>query len=165
MTKHWFTARLLSKMSKNRNFALDMGCGLRNWDEFFKCEHVAIDIKKDGKPDVVASGEYLPFREDLFDLVTSMSVIPYVVNYDKYILEARRVLKNKGIFYIVIMNLKGLALNKTHDFKNRFNYSQLLKILKIHGFVNLLWKKPLFYLFSRYYDKTSVYAYYVMIKN
>lgn len=35
MRKHWFIAHLISYYSTEKKFGLDLGCGQRNWKEFF----------------------------------------------------------------------------------------------------------------------------------
>ena len=131
----------------------------------YKCEYIGIDLldstsnNSNTKPDFFASGEELPFRNNIFDFVTCYSVVPYVENIDKFFDEMFRVMTPNSIAVIIIMNLRGLALQSQTHFENRFNSRQLQKKLKEHGFKSIKFRnlKTLFY--STYFDLTSVYAY------
>lgn len=125
------------------------------------------EIFKDGlkKPDVFASGEVLPFRNNSFDFITSYSVVPYVKNVNKFFSEMYRVIKPSGVAVIIIMNLKGLALQPQTYFENRYNSHQLHTKLKHHGFKSIKFKNPKAFFFSTYYDLTSVYAYAIVSPN
>ena len=51
-----------------------------------------------------AEGEYLPFSDNTFDCVVSMSVLEHCESVKGYITEAVRVLKKGGAFYLVFPN-------------------------------------------------------------
>ncbi|MBU2564048.1 class I SAM-dependent methyltransferase [Patescibacteria group bacterium] len=97
---------------------LDMGCGLGgviSTCEKNNIDAIGIDVDKDAvniakerikKPEniLIASGESLPFKENSFDIITSTCTIEHVNNPKKYLSEAYRVLKNKGLFIIYAPN-------------------------------------------------------------
>lgn len=70
-----------------------------------------------------------------------------------------RVIKPSGTAVVIIMNLRGLALQPKTHFENRYNSSQLHAKLKEHGFKSIKYKNPKAFFLSMYYDRTSVYAY------
>lgn len=171
LARHTFTSYLTEHYSRNKQFGLDIGCRKRPYHDLFKCEYIGIDIPK-GKPlndqfvpDIYSSGEFLPFNENSFDFITCYSVIPYVKNVGDLFDEMYRVMKPNGVAVIIIMNLKGLALQPKTQFENRFNSNQLQKELKKHGLKSIKHHNLKTFLLSTYYDKTSVYAYAVVTPN
>lgn len=144
---------------------LDIGCKFRPYDDEYNCEYVGIDFpseifnKETKKPHIFGTGETLPFPNNCFDFITTYSVVPYVKNIDKFLSEMYRVIKPSGIAVVIIMNLRGLALQPQTHFENRFNSHQLHKKLKQHGFNSIKFKNPKTFFCSTYYDLRSVYAY------
>ncbi len=163
---HWFTKYLTNYYSSNKKLGLDIGCGMRHYDKFFRCPHIGIDIptKKllTKKPDIFCSGISFPFRSDTFDLITCFSVVPYVKEVDDLFSEMYRIIQNKGIAVIVIMNLRGLALDPKGNYPNRYDSKKLHKKLKEHNFTSIKTRNIKALFFSTYYDLTSVYAYAVV---
>ena len=70
-----------------------------------------------------------------------------------------RVMKPKGIAVVIIMNLRGLALDPSGHYENRYDSKTLTKKLKQNGFRSIKSKNLKALLFSTYYNLTSVYAY------
>jgi len=97
---------------------LDMGCGLGG--TIASCENhgikaVGVDIDKDAvviakkrvkNPEniLIANVENLPFKKNTFNIITSTCTIEHVKSPQKYLSEAFRVLKNKGLFIIYAPN-------------------------------------------------------------
>ena len=166
MTKHWFHQYLIEYYSKGKKLAIDLGCGIKNYDANFKCEYIGIDLPTyfNGKTyaDVYSDVSFLPFSDNSFDLAVSYSVLPLVNNLDKALDEMHRVLKHDGVGVIVIMNLKGLALQPNRFFNNRLSSKILLCKLKEHGFRSILHKNIKTWIWSTWFDKTSVYGYAVV---
>lgn len=166
MAKHWFHSYLLQHYSKDKNLALDVGCAMRPYHEDYKCEYIGLDLStrpyESLKPDIFAEGSKLPFQDYKFDLLVSYAVIPYVKNVDNLLEEMHRVLKPKGIAVIIIMNLRGLALHPDTEFQNRYSLSKLNQKLKEHRFKSIIEKNIKAWFWSKYFDRTSVYAYAVV---
>jgi len=78
---------------------------------------------------------------------------------DKFFEEMFRVMKSLGVAVIIIMNLKGLALQPKTNFEHKLNSNELHNKLKQHGFKSIKHKNPKVFFLSTYYDMTSVYAY------
>ena len=102
--------------SKNKNI-LDIGIGTRSPMYFIKSKiFVAIepqDISKIIEPwkrSIVLRGiaEYLPFKENSFDIIISINVLDHVIRPDLFISECSRVLKDGGKFllHIHVLNEK-----------------------------------------------------------
>lgn len=71
------------------------------------CELAKKFLKEEGsnKPDIVCGrGEELPFSDKSFDVITSITVLEHVQDIRKTITESLRVLKKRGIFYLVVPN-------------------------------------------------------------
>lgn len=166
MTKHWFHSYLLQNYSKNKKFALDVGCAMRPYHDDYRCKYIGLDLPTrtydNLKPDIFAEGSKLPFQDNMFDLLVSYAVIPYVPHIDQFLDEMHRVLEPNGVAIIIIMNLRGLALHPTTDFKNRYSSAMLNQKLKEHKFKSIIGKNIKSLLWSKYYDRTSVYAYSVV---
>jgi ubiquinone/menaquinone biosynthesis C-methylase UbiE len=149
---------------------LDIGCKFRPYEENCHAKYVGLDMPSEifktdtKKPDIYGNGETLPFSDNSFDLITTYSVVPYVKNIDKFFNEIYRVLKPSGTVVVIIMNLRGLALQPKTKFENRYNSRQLNKKLNQHGFSSILEKNPKAFFFSKYFDLSSVYAYAVVRK-
>ena len=73
-----------------------------------------------------------------------------------------RVLIPNGIALIIIMNLRGLALQPQTFFWNRYDSRLLNKKLKEHRFRSIVKKNLKALVWSKWFDMTSVYAYAVM---
>jgi len=165
LATHKFTSYLTEHYSQNKKFGLDIGCRHRPYHDLYKCKYIGIDIpssisySKNVVPDIFSSGDFLPFNDNTFDFITCYSVIPYVKNIDKLFDEMYRVIKSNGVAVIIIMNLKGLALQPKTHFENRFNSKQLHIELKKHSLISIKHNNLKTFFLSTYYDKTSVYAY------
>jgi SAM-dependent methyltransferase len=166
MVKHWFHSYLLQHYSKNKSFALDVGCAMRPYHDDYLCKYMGIDLPtrpyESLKPDIFSDGSKLPFQDNRFDLLVSYAVIPYVKNVDLLLKEMHRVLKPKGVAIIIIMNLRGLALHPETEFKNRYTSTELDQKLKERKFKSIIEKNLKAWFWSNYYNWTSVYSYAVV---
>lgn len=89
---------------RNEQCILDVGCGVKPYYPFFKRSarlYVGVDLKaKFGRNDVVAVGEYLPFRNDFFDVALCTQVLEHVNDPLKTLKEIHRTLNDKGILFL-----------------------------------------------------------------
>lgn len=79
-------------------FTLDVGCGNKprgdiNVDCFRVSDDIVANRKLQTNADVIASGEYLPFQNQVFDSVLSSNVIEHVSNPALFLSELIRVSK------------------------------------------------------------------------
>lgn len=149
---------------------LDVGCGTGRLIKFLNSsgfDAKGCDISKTAveltnkinrkKVSIVAPAQKLPFPDNTFDLVISISTIEHLTNSqaNKFILEAKRVLKKRGYLFLVTPNYltpirlihgkKWFGYNDpTHI--NFFTPMSLKKLLKNYGFVNFK------FLFQTNYD-------------
>ena len=85
---------------------LDIGCHNRHLEETIKEWYSEIDtigidiIKYDVNPDVIASAEHLPFRNDYFDFITLIETLEHIPDYVTTLKECFRILKSGGILFI-----------------------------------------------------------------
>ena len=127
--------KLPVKMVQGKKIMLDIGCGWGRWLvagcnagyipigldirlEFCKTNRrVLFDQKKQGYS-IVADLENIPFRENVFDLVWSFSVIQHthVERLKNCIQHINRILANDGFTYLEFPNSKGI--------RNRFGVVQ-----------------------------------------
>jgi len=165
LAKHWFTAFLTSHYTERKNLGLDLGCGRRNWEEFWNCDCIGIDLPANlstgqgQHPEIFATAEYLPFKDNSFDFLSCYSVLSYVDNIDKTLDEIYRIIKPKGVVVIIVVNPRGMKLHKDIYWKNRLDSQKLEKILESHEFKSVKHKNLKTLIFSFYYNLTSVYAY------
>jgi len=165
MGKHWFTAYLTSQYSKGKTLGLDLGCGRRNWKEFWKCESIGLDLPSTLKneigkrPEICGTSISLPFNDNSFDFLSCYSVLSYVEHVDSALNEIYRVLKPNGIAIIIVVNPRGMEQHKEILWINRFNSKKLHEKLYSHGFKSIKHRNLKSWIFSIYYNLTSVYAY------
>lgn len=106
------------KCSRPNATVADVGCGPGYWistilrSKVDTCVGVDISLPRlalfdDDSLQVCASGEMLPFRPNVFDLIVSIHVLEYV-NPEDFVSEIWRVLKPGGIFVVCTKNPYGL---------------------------------------------------------
>ena len=82
---------------------LDLGCGDKPYASLFylteKSRYIGIDIIK-GQSDVIASGEYLPFQDEVFDSAVCLQTLEHVREPKALLNEAYRVLKPGGVLLL-----------------------------------------------------------------
>lgn len=95
---------------------LDLGCGDRRCEPVCRLaghEYVGMDI--DGEePDVLGIAEALPFRDESFDFVFSLAVIPHTTQPLVALREARRVLKPGARFIATVQFLEPCFMASRH---------------------------------------------------
>lgn len=150
MTKHWFHAHLMQKFTSSKKLGVDLGYGLGNWDEFKQCPFVTLDKTKEGKPDIISNFNHnLPFKDDIFDVAICFSVLDKVQNYEKFLLEIKRVLKKDKYLICIIPHEKW-----DQDFLN--------KVVKEADFKSIIHKHIKEWFFATYFNLTSVYSYAIL---
>lgn len=126
-----FTSKIYSKWMKETQFekykdmkeilpelkgkSLDIGIGPGWFEEFFGFEAVGVDVDKNSKADIIAHGDYLPFKDRIFDFVVCLDTIHLLEGKD-----IKRVLKNGGILVVshfIRENDEKKLLNMFHEFK------------------------------------------------
>ena len=76
---------------------LDIGCGARSINN----EVTRVDIDEKVKPDVIASGDNLPFKDGEYDFIISIHSFEHFEDQVKMLTEWLRVIKVGGIIAIV----------------------------------------------------------------
>ena len=159
MVKHWFIAHLISKFTKGKSLGLDIGVGHDNWKEFKNCKMIGVAKNPKCNPELAIDLEKsLPFSDDVFDVVISINSLNYVENARQLFLEINRVMKKNGLFVCVVDNEK----SGEHPFVWKQMY--LNRILEVTGFNSILSKHLKDYLYAKWYNRTSVYAFAVSKK-
>jgi ubiquinone/menaquinone biosynthesis C-methylase UbiE len=111
---------------KNSDYLLDVGCGTAFSLEHFNCKKTGVDpsirlLKQNKKDDLIQSvGEYLPFKDDSFDIIISITAIHNFDDLKKGLREIKRVAKDK----IIISTLKRSS-------KNNLIEKEIMKLFKI----------------------------------
>ncbi len=107
---------------KDFNLALDVGVGPGWFEEFFGMNILGIDIDKNSAADIIASGDFIPIRENSFDFVICLDTIHLVGGE-----EIKRVLKPRG--YLLLSHF----INKDNENeieKKLLNMFKEFKLLK-----------------------------------
>jgi len=131
--------------------ALDLGCGNGRFYPLFKekkVKYIGVDNseklitiaknKYNRKDFKVANGFSLPFKENYFDKVFSIAVLHHIPSQDlriKFLKEAKRVLKNKGILVLTVWKFHQLR-----EYGYLFKYTILKLIGKFYS-KNNQWAK------------------------
>jgi len=136
--------RLLSHhyLKFRKGKVLDIGTGLglfglKKSDNYFGIEpnKEAVEImKKQGYNVEVGSGENLRFDDETFDTVTCFHVIEHTIKGKEIIKEAFRVLKNNGIFILVVPDFKAFQLHKEYGHLKFYSKEKCLNMLRETGF-------------------------------
>lgn len=89
---------------------LDVGCGSGISTRFWKCKRTGIDTsqelikiarQKDAEGDyLIASAEKIPFPDDLFDIVTSVTAVHNFRDIERGLREIKRVAKEKVVLSV-----------------------------------------------------------------
>jgi SAM-dependent methyltransferase len=95
---------------------LDMGCGDRRCEPVLRLgghEYVGLDIAGED-PDVLGIGEALPFRDESFDFVFTLSVVPHTAHPLVVMREIARVLKPGGRYIGTMEFLEPCHMQSRH---------------------------------------------------
>ncbi len=159
MSKHWFITHLIKKFTLNKKLGLDVGIGENNWKEFKKCKMIGIDRKNTNSDIVVDLEAKLPFQNNVFDIIIAINSLNYIVNARQLLSEINRVLKIGGQLICVVDNP-----NSNNEKNHVWEQMYLDRILQVSGFQSILYKNFRDFLYSKWYNKTSVYAFSVVKK-
>lgn len=117
---------------------VDIGCGARSISK----DILRVDIDKKVKPDVVASGDDLPFKDGEFDFITAIHAFEHFPDPVKTLKEWLRVVKVGGIIGIVHPDIfytkkqnpeidnKGLRENPYNKHYHEHTADSFVKMLK-----------------------------------
>lgn len=93
---------------------LDVGCGPN------PCGDIAVDITREAKITLLASGEYLPFKDKVFSMVYSHHCLEHVDNPEQMLREMLRVCN--GTVFLISPHRLSLG-SKRSDHKSFFTQS------------------------------------------
>jgi len=122
---------------------LDVGCGKGFLVKALKeigVDAYGIDISKYALTSpglaylVLGSAESLPFKDSSFDLVTSLEVVEHLENPEKFFIEAKRILKPKGILFITTPSHRNKIARQDPTHINIKSRTEWCKILQNLGF-------------------------------
>jgi len=147
--------KILSKLVPTNAFLLDVGCWNGTFRQFLRnADYVGIDINwqalkkaKEKRIEVLmASCDYLPFRNEVFDACSMIEVIEHLYFPEKTLREVHRVLKKDGKLILATPNFVNFAdrfnmlLGKhpiagtTHQHIRFFTWKTLNALLEKCGF-------------------------------
>jgi len=113
---------------KKEDMLLDVGCGTGISSEF-DCKVIGIDLSlpllklNKNKDKFAGTAEMLPFRDDIFDIVVSMTAIHNFKDIEKSLKEMKRVGKGEFVFSIL---------------KKSDKFNKIEKLIKKHFKINKL---------------------------
>jgi ubiquinone/menaquinone biosynthesis C-methylase UbiE len=141
MITYSFIEKTLKRLIIENSLVLEVGCGPGQYANFLNAKYVGLDKEtKNIDPNmstfVVGDGMFLPFRNEVFNMVFFVSSLYQMTDVKKAINEAYRVLKRESWILIFDYN------KKTHQYLERkekfgrfcWNSKDLSNILKMAGF-------------------------------
>ena len=147
--------KILSRLTPSNALFLDVGCWNGSFRQFLHdVEYVGIDINwqalkkaKERRTEVImASCDYLPFKDEIFDACSMIEVIEHLYFPEKTLNEIHRVLKKNGKFLLATPNFvnfidrinvllgKHPLAGTTHQHIRFFTWKTLNNLLKKCGF-------------------------------
>ncbi|PLX13572.1 MAG: ubiquinone biosynthesis protein UbiE [Marinilabiliales bacterium] len=150
---------LIGKILKNAKSdeMLELGCGTGHWTEFFEeigYNITALDISVPmleiaKKKDLMAkfihgNSEQLPFEDQTFNIVASITMIEFVSNQEKVIHEMFRVLKPGGLLVLGCLNADSV-MGKTKELSETFRNAKFLNPAEIEKLLIPYGKPEFFY--------------------
>jgi ubiquinone/menaquinone biosynthesis C-methylase UbiE len=146
--------RIISLLRKEK-----LNCNLFACDISFNSIKVAKKLHGNGIEFMVSDALNLPYKDNSIDLVYAIDVVEHLQDVDKLFSEAKRILKNNGIFYIYVpceankltldyilnkINVGNHLKNKWAGHIHRFSSKELAKIVSRNNFKLLTMKYDLF---------------------
>lgn len=128
-----------------RNEMLELGCGTGHWSDFFSkngfkvtgidISEAMLDIAKDKKIDAtfkVGDAGQIPFQDESFPCISSITMLEFVDNQDVVINEMYRVLKKSGWLLLGCLN-KNSIIGKNKENDETFRDAAFLSIEDIQS--------------------------------
>lgn len=158
--------RNFGKKIGNSKRILDIGCGIKPYENFFKeSEYLGIEIKGGGhgdsakKPDKYFDGRIIPFADDYFDAIICTQVLEHAIDPEKLLSESYRVLKDDG-YYLFSVPFVYPEHEAPFDFRRftkyglekEFAYAGLVveKIIKSSGLFGVVGQLLSLYIFESF---------------
>lgn len=123
---------------------LDVGCGKH------KRGDIGIDYSRDSEADVIADAHYLPFKDEVFDKVTSTVVLEHSPNPLNFLKEQYRILKHGGEIEVITDNAQYyrwtvLQLGARHENYHEDHYAiffpkNVTRLMRLAGFSKISWR-------------------------
>ena len=122
----------LKKMVDGNNYKqmLDIGCGNRRLSDNI----INFDIESNSNIDIVGDGHFLPFKNEIYDLVICQAVLEHVNDPHKILSEINKCLKYGGTLYVEIPFLQGFH-GDPYDYQ-RFTLNGLLYLVRDFEVIN-----------------------------
>lgn len=118
---------------------LDIGCAsqmLKPYVTWHRTQYIGLDVSENFHPDIVADGEVLPIRNDIFDWVVLADVLEHVPNPQNVIREAIRVGKRVIVVVPNLYHLNSLSFlpsSPSEDHLHRMKPKEWIKLLTDNG--------------------------------
>ena len=135
--------RLSIVKNNMKGTVLDVGCSRGDFhSKIYRKGVYGLDLEDRGnikKNFVVGDAQKMPFKNKFFDTVVAGELIEHLESPDKFLSEARRVLKDNGILIVSTPNRKSMynRLTKRYEHewhKNLFDKKSLIRTIEKYGF-------------------------------
>jgi SAM-dependent methyltransferase len=107
---------------------LDIGCGYRPYEKYFKCDYVGLDPYPNAKADIIANAWETPCENNEFDGIILNQALEHIEKTQKTVSEIERLLKPGGLCIITVpqtMKIHSIARPSNEVEINNFDKNQI----------------------------------------
>ena len=133
------TRDILTKVVKDKQIWLDLGCGMKPFQSsFVNAKYIGIDVLQSGaeeemkNADLYYDGTNIPFQDNYFDGILCTQVLEHAIDSDVLVRECYRVLKANGTIVVSVPFIYR-EHEQPYDFR-RFTSFGLRLLLEQKGF-------------------------------
>lgn len=91
-----------AKYFKTGQKVLDIGCGNKPYEKFFKCQYIGLDPFSETKADIIADAWDTPCQDNEFDGIILNQSLEHIAETQKTVSEIKRILRPGGLAILTV---------------------------------------------------------------